>query len=65
MIFEETAGLFSVISPLKRVYDYVKKVRETREVERQLANVLQSLVRFAEIAEQAKKKGNTDGSVLR
>lgn len=46
-----------MLDPLKRVYDYLKSVKETREVRNQLSEVLQSLDRFADSAESAKKAG--------
>lgn len=46
-----------MLDPLKRVYDYLKSIKETREVRSQLRDVLQSLNRFADSAQSAKKAG--------
>lgn len=54
---EEAGAFFGMLDPLKRVYDYLKGVRETREVRNQLSDVLQSLNRFADSAQSAKKTG--------
>src|SRR5438128_5221787 len=46
-----------MLEPLKRVYDYLKGVKETREVQKQLDNVLQSLNLFASSAKASEKSG--------
>jgi hypothetical protein len=47
MSLSGAGALFGIADPLKRVYDYLKDVKETREVRNQLQTVLQSLSLFA------------------
>lgn len=52
---EAIGGLLGL--PFREVYDYLKGVKETREVQRQLGNVLQSLNLYKTSSEASEKSG--------
>src|ERR1700674_1583971 len=57
MALEGAGAFFGMLDPLKRVYDYVKGVQETREVRNRLSKVLVSLDTFGKSAESSRKAG--------
>jgi hypothetical protein len=57
MALEGAGAFFGMLDPLKRVYDYLKGVQETREMRSRLSKVLVSLDTFETSAEASRKAG--------
>jgi hypothetical protein len=57
MALEGAGAFFGMLDPLKRVYDYLKGVQETREVKSRLSKILVSMDTFDASAEASRKAG--------
>gem|GEM_PF-4591531 len=57
MVLEKTSTIIGMFEIFERVYDYLKGIKENREVQNQLSMVLLSLEHFDESIKSAKKTG--------